>query len=846
MTKPTKYLTQTCIEAIRDHIREAGGREVYFVGNTNNQKIVEEVNVVARGNENSVPAIMQAAKYGDVVLHNHPSGLLEPSAPDVAVASQMGNDGVGFFIVNNDVTEIYAVVEPFDRESTSKLDTEIIEALLASEGLISQKLPGFEFRQEQMEMVRTICQAFNQDKIAIVEAGTGVGKTMAYLLPAIFWAVQNKERCVISTNTINLQEQLIKKDIPFLKSIFNFKFKAVLVKGRRNYACLRKVDEVHTDLDMFAEDREREELINLVEWARKSKDGSKADLTFIPMLSVWDKIAADSETCTRTKCPHYQACFVLRARREAIQADILIVNHHLLFADIAVRQAGGQVAVLPAYQRLILDEAHHVEDVATSYFGAGITKIGINRMIGQLHRTVKGKNKGQFHVLAAKLNKTSLPNYQIMQLQQFIENDLIPAADELDMRTNATMDGIFAFTKQVTKEDMNNESKLRLTLMHRNHPDWKLFVQDYADDLISAIRLFSKQVSKLLKQLENIQNEKDKESLLSVRVEIMAQVMRLEEAANTIQLVLFQSSEDVIRWIEAQDRYNNRIVRLRSSPLEVAETLKDSVYDQFKTVIMTSATLTVKGLPNRDQFDYLENRIGLSLVNSTRRIEKILPAPFDYRKQSILIIPRDIPEPNQKSFSTVLKDLIFRALLVSKGRAFVLFTSYGLLNMLFNQLEEPLREKGIPIFKQGSENRHRLLERFRQNRNSALFATDSFWEGVDVQGKALESVIITKLPFKVPTEPVIEARVEAIKKQGGNAFMEYTVPQATIKFKQGFGRLIRSKTDRGCVIIFDKRVIEKDYGKVFLQSLPDSRLITGTKEAVFKQLEAFFQQTIGD
>lgn len=840
MANPSKYLTHWTIEAMQDHIREAEFREVYMVGNTNHKKIVEEVNVFARGNSTAVPAIMEAAKFGDVVIHNHPSGMLEPSPADIEVATQLGNNGVGFYIVNNDVSEIYVVVEAFAREETHALSSEKIEQILSPGGVVSQQLPGYEFRAEQLKMIHAICEAFNADKIAIIEAGTGVGKSMAYLLPAIFWAVQNNERTVISTNTINLQEQLIKKDIPFLQSILNFKFKATLVKGRGNYACLRKVSEIRTDFDFFAEEDEADELTDLINWANRSKDGSKADLNFVPKPKIWDKIAAESDTCTRTKCPHYGACFVNRARRAALNSDILVVNHHLLFADLSVRLAGSESGILPAYQRIVLDEAHHIEDVATNYFGAGITYLGLNRMLGRLHRNSKGKVKGLFHVFLLKIDQANLPSHIITRVHELVKNSLIPGVEELEMHVETTMESIYSRVK-INDENEFGETKLRLIEATRYKPDWKNNVLNPAQNLITAIRLFATKTTSLLKLLETLDVMKE-EKILPLQVQIDAQVARLEEAANTIEEVLFNNSEDIIRWVEAVKRFKWQLVRLRSSPLEVAELMKTSVYDVFKTIIMTSATLTVAGIPNRSQFDYLESRIGLDLVDRTRRIELVLPAPFNYQEQTLLLVPMDIPLPNDRKFATAIREMIYKSLMISQGRAFVLFTAYGLLNMLFNQLEDSLRNQGIIALKQGSTTRHQLLERFRRNANSALFATDSFWEGVDVQGRALESVMITKLPFKVPTEPVIEARVEALKKQGRNAFMEYTVPQATIKFKQGFGRLIRSKTDRGSVIIFDKRVIEKEYGKIFIKSLPECRVVTGNSLTIVGELQKFFRK----
>lgn len=846
MAVATKYIAPHAVEAIRDHIAQAGGREVYMVGLPNDHKIVEEVTVFARGNEVSVPAITQVAQHGDVVIHNHPSGLLEPSGADIGVASELGKVGVGFYIVNNAVNEIYVVVEAFDHVETKLLDAKKLNSIIGPDGLISKKLLGYEFRPQQLEMIETICRAFNEDKIAIIEAGTGVGKTMAYLLPAIYWAVYNKERCAISTNTINLQEQLIKKDIPFLQSVLNVKFKAVLVKGRRNYACLRKVDEIHTEPDLFAEENEKNELQTLVEWARNSKDGSKSDLNFIPTERTWEKIASESDTCIRTKCPHFQTCFVNKARREAAKADILVVNHHLLFSDLAVRSEGVEVAVLPPYQRVIFDEAHHIEDVATSYFGFGITRIGISRMLGRLYR--KSKNKAEvkgllpFLIAKAKSLKTNIPLDLIARIEQLINHTLIPAIDELEALNQEGMELIFQLVKELTNSEEFGESKLRITNIIRKDQYWQDVLIESCKNFISSIRIFTTKIDSLMRVIEALEMNLNGETFVSQRTEIRAQAYRLEEAANTVEKVLFDEDRKYVPWIEVVGRNTLHLVRLRSSPLEVADMLLENVYKKFKTVIMTSATLTVEGIRNLGKFDYLENRIGLNLVNKTRRLEKILPETFDYMKQALILVPQDIPEPNSREFANILSGLIYRAIEISKGKAFVLFTSYALLNIMNQQLEGLLHNMGITLLKQGADNRHRLLQRFVKDIHSVLFGTDSFWEGVDVRGEALESVIITKLPFRVPTEPIIEARVEEIKRQGGNAFMEYTVPQAVIKFKQGFGRLIRHKNDRGSILIFDKRVIQKEYGTVFLKSLPQCNIIAGTQEKIFQALKAFFSK----
>jgi ATP-dependent DNA helicase DinG len=360
-------------------------------------------------------------------------------------------------------------------------------------------------------------------------------------------------------------------------------------------------------------------------------------------------------------------------------------------------------------------------------------------------------------------------------------------------------------------------------------------------DYIQSIYSFSDSLLGLVKELDKAQTlaEEDWGSLM---IEIRAQAQRLANAGQIIEDVIFQVDDDNIRWIEIKPGYRTRsIVRFLKSPLDIGVMMQKAVYEPFGTIIMTSATLTVDG-----KFDFLAQRIGLESVNENRRIPLVLPAPFDYQKQALLCIPMDIPEPGNATYNKELVKLIYRALAISQGRAFVLFTSYSLMTIVHRQLEDSLRHLGINALKQGQMNRHDLLNRFRQDKTSVLFGTDSFWEGVDVMGNALELVIITRLPFKVPNEPIIEARYEAIEKKGGNAFMDYAVPLAVLKFKQGFGRLIRHKTDRGSVIILDNRVVNKNYGKRFMRSLPTCKTVIGTRELVFTELDRFFEKRSND
>ena len=839
MQRVHKYISPEIVEKMRAAIDDAMGNEVFFVGYIEDDLIVHEVDVAARGNEMAVPAIMKLAREADVVIHNHPSGMLTPSDADMSIAAQLDDFSVAFYIVNNKVTDIYVVVEPFQKKELIPLETEQIEALLKPGGVISSKLKGFEDRPQQLDMIDYTCQAFNQGKISIIEAGTGTGKTMAYLLPAIHWAHQNKERIVISTNTINLQEQLIKKDIPFLQKTIDIPFEAVLVKGRSNYVCMRKVAEIESDIDVIAEDSEKSELQSLVGWAKDSKDGSKADLSYIPSNNIWEKIASESDTCTRSKCKFFRECFVNKARRIATRAQILVVNHHLLFADLAIRHHIGlpdSAAVLPPYQRIIFDEAHHIEQVATSYFGSQITRAGISRMLNRLYRRHKSMAKGYLPTLKFKAirNQKKIDKNDLDQLLQMIDTQLISQLDHLAEFSNDLLEQLFHTVRESTQESLDNELKIRLL----PHVQQTLIINSglasYFKDYIQSLKTFSAALTRLVNFAAKVESTIN-EDWSSVLIEIKAQAERIDMAADTIDNVVFQQDEENIRWLEVKNGYRGQhILRFMSSPLFVRDMMNKAVFDVFKTIVLTSATLTVD-----KKFDYLADRLGLDQISQQRRTELILPAPFDYKKQVVIAVPQDMPDPGHPTFAKELAKAIFKAVTISDGRAFILFTSYGLLHIVYQQLQESLDMVGLTPLKQGTASRHELLRMFKKDKTSVLFATDSFWEGVDVEGDALESVIITKLPFQVPSEPVIEARYEAIEKEGGNAFMEYAVPMAVLKFKQGFGRLIRRKTDRGSVIVFDNRILKKSYGKRFLRSLPECHQAFGSRDEVYEALKTF-------
>ncbi len=824
---------------LRQAICETGGNEVFFLGHTDDQRRVIEIEVLARGSKEAVPAILQACRYGDVVIHNHPSGQLTPSPADLEIAGRLGALGVGFHIVDNAVDNVYRVIEAFLPRNRQLLDPARIADHLGPQGSIAAALSGYEERPEQLRMAFAVGEAFNSDRLAVIEAGTGTGKSLAYLVPALLWSQANEERVVVSTNTINLQEQLIRKDLPLLQRATGLEFRAVLVKGRGNYLCRRRLAAAHREPELF-ENEHQGELETLVDWAARSSDGSREELTFVPREAVWEEVRCEVDQCARVRCADYAACFFHRARRVAAQADLLVVNHALLLSDLALRQQTDNytaAAVLPPFDRVILDEAHHLEDVATSFFSAQVTRFAYARVLGKLRHPRK-PDKGLLPRLLAQLAQLLPDSADALyrQLHGRIEQLLVDRQTLFD-RAVSDLDAIGSrlITEYPVRE--GEELRQRVTPAFVERPIWTDTVARVRE-LAAMTGALGQAGQALLKVCEALP-EKVAERLASVFTDLSGAFLRLAGIAGDLEFFAAADPSYCV-WMEVVSARSGRgggpVTRLCAAPLEVAASLQQALYDRFRTVVLTSATLAVG-----DSFTFLEQRVGLDRCPSDRRSALRLPSPFDFAHQALLAVPVDIPEPGRPGYPEMVRDLAERAVLAADGRSFVLFTAYSLLRRVHGELAPVLAARGYRCLRQGEENRHRLLKTFAGDPTSVLFATDSFWEGVDVPGRALEQVIITRLPFKVPTEPILEARAEAIERRGGDPFMEYTVPQAVIKFKQGFGRLIRHRDDRGVVLILDARVVKKGYGRIFLRSLPEVQVVTAPSSEIFTAIEQFFQ-----
>ena len=831
-----RYFTEHALNRLREEIADADGNEVFFLGHTDEAKIVIDVEPLARGNRDAVAAIMITAAYGDVVIHNHPSGLLTPSEADIGVSSLFGNRGVGFYVINNDATRCVQAVPPFARKQTIPLSYPEIEGLFAPKGVIAGKLPQYEFREEQVRMCFAVAEAFNNGRIAVIEAGTGTGKSLAYLLPAIFWALRNKERVVVSTNTINLQEQLIRKDLPFLASVIPDKFRAVLVKGRSNYLCLRKLEGIKIEPALFP-DEHATEMRAIIDWSARSNEGCRSDLSIPPRDEVWEEIACEADQCGRVKCLWYTRCFFYAARREAAGADLLVVNHSLLMADVAVRSETGyeSSAVLPPFTRLIFDEGHHLEDIATSFLSSQVSRYGLLKYLAGLQNPRKAQ-KGLLPRLASLLSREIPETLDAlhMELSGIVELTLIPDRLALADAVTATMDDVALGLLEhlrISKE-RHGEYKLRLTPAVYGTGFWR-DVEERAAELARLIIEYVAALNRLFRTCLKLPDEVF-EKLSGVLTDLKGIRGRLESAVDNLA-AFTDRKEGCCRWFELKSGGRGMTLKLCVSPLEIAAAFKGSVLDRFRTVVVTSATLAVG-----ETFNFLKKRTGIALAAPERVTELLLASPFDYQNQAFVGIPADIAEPTVSGFDAILEPHLLEALLISQGRAFVLFTSYDLLRRVYDRIAVRLSAEGLTPLRQGDMNRSLLLSRFRKEKNAVLFGTDSFWEGVDVKGKALELVIITRLPFRVPTEPVLEARAEHISAAGGDPFMEYTVPQAVIKFKQGFGRLIRSRDDRGGVLVLDSRVLSKNYGRIFLRSLPEMEKVSGSGVEVYRKMREFF------
>jgi ATP-dependent DNA helicase DinG len=829
----TSRILPTAASAMRAAIALTGGREVCFVCTLDDAGVIQTARVVARGNVESVLALPGFAQRGEMLVHNHPSGLLEPSGADYDVAVRMHDDGVGFGIVDNLAAELYVVVEVPRQAEAKRIDPESVAHDLGPGGPIAREHLRYEDRLSQREMAATIAKVYNEGGIGLLEAGTGVGKSLGYLVPALRWAAANKERTIVSTNTINLQEQLVGKDLPFLaKALHDQPVRFALLKGWRNYVCRVRLDQAAGGAAQLFDEGMASEVAALQAWAARTSDGSLADLPTPPRPEVWDEVSAEPDVCTRLKCAHFEDCFLFKARRAAAQADVIVVNHHLLLADLAVRRVAQNwedAAVLPAYARLVIDEGHHLEDAATAHLGTTVTRRALVRLMNRLDR----RGKGLLPLLAMRLSSSKdLLSTASLDL---VEERLAPAVHGLREKSALLFDLLDTFIQEA------GQPVVRLTQAFATHEIWRAGLAVALEDTLGEINLLHEGLQLVRERIEG--STKLDEALAPLLNEMRSVTRRLQGAGDGLRRALAPPPEDdSVRWIEVRGR--ERSVAVSSVPLDLAPILREDLFRRLDSAIVTSATLTASsGQVAHDarRFDFLSARLGLTDPD-LRPTTAVFDSPFRYESQSLLAIPSDVPAPNVDAdgHRRAVTRIVLDVAEASDGGMFVLFTSHREVRQLASELRARGVERRWPLLVHGEESRDALLSRFRDSGQAILLGTASFWEGVDVPGDALRGLVIAKLPFRVPTEPVTAAQCEAIEARGGDPFTEYMLPHATLRLKQGFGRLIRTGTDRGVVVIADPRIVTKRYGRGLLEALPPARREIGRWDALVERVRGFF------
>lgn len=713
---------------------------------------------------------------------------------------------------------------------------ENLRLLLKKGSSLFLKTQNFEEREEQIQMLEAVFEAFKEKKFAFIEAGTGVGKSLAYLLPAIFHCKETGEKCVISTHTITLQEQLLQKDIPFILKSLGIDLEVVLVKGMSNYLCLRKLND-QLDRDSAFSFDQKSELEKIQSWASITSDGSLSNIPIMPEKVVWEKLNCESDACTFIKCPYYKDCFFFEARKKCKDAHLLIANHALLLADIGAKQIDEvQNSILPEYENIIIDEAHTFEDIATQSLASQVSSNAILRKLNELLSERFGS--GLIQRLEKIINE--FKEEVNPKLLGQVVNDFPIDKKTLEVNLIEAFAAFGEFLEDESPNEGSSYQKLTLTQQMRQKEAFK-YLEELFDSLIDQIKGFCSSILSVLDCLTEI-NSIIKKRAQNILIDLKAICFYFEKISTILwDFFHIEDEKNKIYVIEWDKNRSTSAIKLFIIHLNVSEVLSKYLFSIRRSGVLCSATLSLN-----NSFRFIQNQLGFnsSYFAKEEFIEKELKSPFDYSKQTLLAIPSDMPDPRSFEYSYKLPEQIKRILDLSQGGAFVLFTSYKALNECYDKISDDLISKGLLPLKQGDENKHILLKNFKENSNAVLFGTDTFWEGIDIPGFNLRLVIITKLPFPVPSEPIFQSRCNQLEKKGLNPFLNYSIPKALVKFKQGFGRLIRSKNDFGCILCLDSRLVHKRYGQLFLNALPSAQKSINSSKNICEDIKNFYSKNL--
>ena len=800
--------SEESLQIIKKYLQENNNKSMIFKATFDEDELIQEPFFLSLYKKKNFEETLTKVSKNEVVIRTTKPKQLYPSDMELELSEELYNRrNVAYCLLSSDLDDFY-FVQDIDRTFLEDID---IENYFAKDGILAKEIKGFEYREEQEEMAQYIQEAINEDRKIIVEAGTGTGKTLAYLIPAIKWAVTNKKKVIIATNTINLQEQLLLKDIPLAKSIIKEEFSYVLVKGRNNYLCKRVFNELalgkSIDIETFSMEA-REQIEYILKWGNKTKTGDKAELPFEVFPDVWELVQSTTELCLGKKCPYRKECFYMKTRMEKMEADILISNHHVFFADLNVRAEtdfDSEYLILPRYDMVIFDEAHNIESVARSYFSVEVSKISFTRLLNRIYQK-KNKRKKEKSALIRVEDTVDEKDLEDSQQYIYLLNTL---KEEISILQNIG-DEYFDEIRKIY--ETNTEAAIRKSLSN-----FEMTKSRFLETLREKKDIFQSKLADFLTLMMSFNNVIDEEKDKNPEIINFNNHLKMFKAyIDSFKFINSFEDDNYIYWLDINSKRTNIV--LTATPLNIAQKLSSVLFDNLNRLVFASATIVANG-----NFDYFKKSLGLDEEDC---IETIIKSPFDYNEQMSVYIPSDIQDSeNINAFVNDASRFILDILLKTNGKAFILFTSYTMLNQIYYSISKKLKDEGFEVFLHGDKPRSQLIKEFKEAENPILFGTTSFWEGVDVQGENLSNVIITKLPFLVPTDPVVSAISKKIEEDGGNSFTDFQLPEAIIKFKQGVGRLIRKKTDRGNIFVLDNRILKKRYGSLFINALPSQKNI---------------------